>query len=67
MITSLGHEINEVKLGESAANVAELLKRNPDARTVPQVFLGDTLIGGYTDLLEMKNNGKLEKLLETAI
>jgi len=29
----------------------ELLELNPNARTFPQVFDGDRLIGGYDDLL----------------
>ena len=30
----------------------EMLERNPKARTVPQIFIDDKLIGGYTDLVE---------------
>ena len=30
----------------------EMLMRNPQARTVPQIFIDDKLIGGYTDLVE---------------
>ena len=30
----------------------EMLSRNPQARTVPQIFIDDKLIGGYTDLVE---------------
>ena len=30
----------------------EMLKRNPAARTVPQIFIDGTLVGGYTDLIE---------------
>ena len=30
----------------------EMLERNPKARTVPQIFIDDKLIGGYTDLIE---------------
>ena len=30
----------------------EMLERNPSARTVPQIFIDDQLIGGYTDLIE---------------
>ena len=30
----------------------EILKRNPKARTVPQIYIDDILIGGYTDLVE---------------
>ncbi len=30
----------------------EMLKRNPQARTVPQIFIDDISIGGYTDLVK---------------
>ena len=30
----------------------QLLVRNPAARTMPQIFINDELIGGYTDLLQ---------------
>ncbi|RWB95540.1 MAG: glutaredoxin [Mesorhizobium sp.] len=29
---------------------AEMLARNPKATTVPQIFIGDTLVGGYAEL-----------------
>ena len=29
-----------------------MMERNPQARTVPQIFIDDQLIGGYTDLIE---------------
>ena len=37
---------------ENAQTFKELLNRNPSARTMPQIFINDQLIGGYTDLLE---------------
>jgi thioredoxin reductase (NADPH) len=30
----------------------EMKDRNPYARTLPQIFIDDKLIGGYTDLIE---------------
>ena len=29
-----------------------LMTRNPNARTMPQIFINDKLIGGYTDLID---------------
>lgn len=37
---------------ENAETFNELLNRNPSARTMPQIFINDQLIGGYTDLIE---------------
>jgi thioredoxin reductase (NADPH) len=31
------------------------MERNPNARTMPQIFIDDKLIGGYTDLMEFVN------------
>jgi glutaredoxin 3 len=32
-------------------------------RTVPQIFIGDRSIGGYTDLVELDRRGELDPLL----
>ena len=32
--------------------------------TVPQIFIGDTHVGGYDDLMALHRAGKLEALLE---
>ena len=37
---------------ENVQTFNELLSRNPSARTMPQIFINDQLIGGYTDLIE---------------
>lgn len=34
----------------------DLLKVVPHARTVPQIFIDNKLIGGYTDLVDYLNN-----------
>lgn len=42
---------------------AEMMKRAPDARTVPQIFVGDKHIGGSDDLAALERAGKLDALL----
>lgn len=42
---------------------AEMLARAPMARTVPQIFIGDTHIGGSDDLAALERAGKLDALL----
>ena len=32
---------------------AEMFRRNPAARTVPQIFIGDRLIGGFDELVRI--------------
>ena len=36
-------------------------------RTVPQIFFGDELIGGYQELRELQRNGQLHQKLEDQI
>ena len=42
----------QVYKADNAIVFNEMLVRNPNARTVPQIFIDDELIGGYTDLVE---------------
>lgn len=42
---------------------AEMLERAPNAMTVPQIFIGDTHVGGSDDLHSLEQSGKLDALL----
>ena len=42
---------------------AEMLERAPNAMTVPQIFIGDTHVGGSDDLAALEREGKLDPLL----
>jgi len=44
----------------------EMLRRAPDARTVPQIFVGDYHVGGSDDLAALDRAGKLDALLGLA-
>lgn len=39
------------------------LRERTGMRTVPQIFIGDELVGGYTDLAELDQAGELDKKL----
>ena len=41
----------------------EMVKRKPDARTVPQVFIDGQAIGGSDDLAALDSSGKLDQML----
>jgi glutaredoxin 3 len=38
-------------------------ERAPQAMTVPQIFIGDTHVGGSDDLAALERAGKLDALL----
>jgi glutaredoxin 3 len=40
-----------------------LLDRKPDARTLPQTFIGDVAVGGCDDLYALEREGKLDAML----
>lgn len=41
----------------------EMMARAPMARTVPQIFIGETYVGGSDDLHALDESGKLDALL----
>ena len=41
----------------------DALKARTGFPTVPQIFINDQLVGGYTDLKQLDEEGKLEALL----
>lgn len=42
---------------------AEMMQRANGARTFPQIFIGDTHVGGCDDLVALERAGKLDPLL----
>lgn len=42
---------------------AEMMQRAHGRRTVPQIFIGETHVGGYDDLSALDRRGKLDPLL----
>jgi glutaredoxin 3 len=42
---------------------AEMDKYVPGAKYVPQIVIGETAIGGYSELIELQHQGKLRKMI----
>ncbi|MBO6198498.1 MAG: glutaredoxin, partial [Psychrobacter sp.] len=40
-----------------------LMQKTNNYRTVPQIFIGDTFVGGFDELNQMNQQGKLDELL----
>jgi glutaredoxin 3 len=49
LLTQKGYEIEERKIGDGYTK-EELLEAVPTAKTVPQIFLGEEYVGGFTEL-----------------
>lgn len=56
--------IEKIRVDLEPAKRAEMMERT-GRRTVPQIYIGDTHVGGYEDLAALDKAGKLEALLRT--
>jgi glutaredoxin 3 len=63
LLNSKGVEFTEYDITLGGPRKAEMLERAPDARTVPQIFIGETHVGGSDDLAALDHAGKLDALL----
>lgn len=63
LLSEKGAEFNEFDISTGGPKREEMLKRAPEARTVPQIFIGDTHVGGSDELAALENAGELDALL----
>ncbi len=55
--------ISKVRVDLEPARRDEMVERT-GRRTVPQIWIGDTHVGGYEDLVALDRSGKLRALLD---
>lgn len=63
LLESKGVEYNEFDITMGGLKRDEMMERAPNARTVPQIFIGNTYVGGSDDLAALDREGKLDALL----
>ncbi len=63
LLDSKGVDYVEYDITLGGEKKKEMLARKPDARTVPQIFIGEMAIGGSDDLAALERDGKLDSLL----
>ena len=63
LLKAKGVSMTHIDAGMDAAKKAEMVKRSGGARTFPQIFIGDTHIGGCDDMVALDQAGKLDALL----
>ena len=51
LIEQKGYDYESINIEEDN-NIELLLEKNKYARTMPQIFINDKLIGGYTELVK---------------
>ncbi|PIV78347.1 MAG: glutaredoxin 3 [Rhodobacteraceae bacterium CG17_big_fil_post_rev_8_21_14_2_50_63_15] len=63
LLKQKGVNFSEVNVLAQPARKTEMMKRAGGRHTVPQIFIGDTHVGGYDDLYALERAGKLDTLL----
>ncbi len=64
LLTAKGLEFQDVSMMSlSADERSELMQKTNNYRTVPQIFIGDTFIGGFDDLNQLNQSGELDAML----
>ena len=57
-------EIEKIRIDLEPDQLATMVKKT-GRRTVPQIYIGETHVGGYDDLAQLDHKGKLSALLAT--
>ena len=63
LLAKKGAAFEEIDIFMSEEARAEMQANSGGARTVPQIFIGDTHVGGCDDLYALEKAGKLDTLL----
>jgi len=56
--------IEKIRIDLDPAQRAEMMQKT-GRRTVPQIYIGDTHVGGFDDLSALDRAGKLDALLQS--
>ena len=64
LLKNKGVDFEEIGLHDlPPADRQALMQKTNNYRTVPQIFIGDTFIGGFDQLAELERDGKLDAML----
>ena len=63
LLTAKGVSFSEIDVLANPKRKAEMIERASGGRTVPQIFVGDTHVGGCDELYALERAGKLDPLL----
>ena len=64
-LVSRGLSYEEVRIDRDRVQFEAMLRRSGGARSVPQIFINDRHVGGYTDLIALHQSGELDSWLTT--
>lgn len=63
LLDDKGVEYEEIRAGLNVDLKKEMIERSGGARTFPQIFIGDTHVGGCDELMALEREGKVDPML----
>ncbi|UWQ14395.1 glutaredoxin 3 [Aliiroseovarius sp. M344] len=63
LLNSKGASFDEIDVMMNPEKRQEMMQRANGRQTVPQIFIGDTHVGGFDDLYALEREAKLDRLL----
>ncbi len=63
LLMAKGVSFQEIDVARDPDKRAAMMQRANGGRTVPQIFIGGTHVGGYDDMAALDRAGKLDALL----
>lgn len=63
LLTKKGVAFSEIDVLADPSRKPEMIQRANGRRTVPQIFVGETHVGGCDDLMDLERAGQLDALL----
>jgi glutaredoxin 3 len=67
LLESKGIDFEEIDVEARPEARTEMMARSGGGRTVPQIFIGATHVGGCDDLHALEASGRLDTLLKTGV
>ncbi|MEZ0169239.1 glutaredoxin 3 [Microvirga sp. TS319] len=64
LLTEKGAAFTEIDIEKTPGLRAEMIQKAGGRTTVPQIFIGETHVGGCDDLYALDNRGQLQPLLQ---
>jgi glutaredoxin 3 len=63
LLTAKGVQFSEFDVSRDPAKRQEMLSKSNGSRTVPQIFIDGTHVGGFDDINALDRSGKLDPIL----
>ena len=63
LLKKKGLKFEELFLGDNPDLMEEMIARSGGKRTVPQIFIGDTHLGGFDELYDKDKSGELDEII----